>query len=92
MVGTVGRQGGHRWQGNHNDGGHGWQGNGDAAIAQVVMLPMTIAIALVTGLVAGTIAKKVTVLAPDLLFKDDSFFDVPSDFTSKVRRSVSLSL
>ena len=38
---------------------------------------MTISIAMVTGLVAGLVAKKITVLDGRLLFKDSTFFDVP---------------
>jgi hypothetical protein len=38
---------------------------------------MTISIAMVTGLVAGLVAKKITVLDTRLLFKDSTFFDVP---------------
>eukprot|EP00285_Hemiselmis_virescens_P007624 CAMPEP_0173383260 /NCGR_PEP_ID=MMETSP1356-20130122/5816_1 /TAXON_ID=77927 ORGANISM="Hemiselmis virescens, Strain PCC157" /NCGR_SAMPLE_ID=MMETSP1356 /ASSEMBLY_ACC=CAM_ASM_000847 /LENGTH=623 /DNA_ID=CAMNT_0014338039 /DNA_START=120 /DNA_END=1991 /DNA_ORIENTATION=- len=56
------------------------KGNGDAAIAQAVIAPMTIAIALVTGLVAGAVSKKVTHLDIELLFKDDTFFHIPDDF------------
>jgi len=56
------------------------RGNGDAAFVQAVSAPMTISIALVTGLVAGLVAKKITVLDRKLLFKDSTFFDVPADF------------
>jgi len=55
-------------------------GNGDAAIAQLKIAPMTIAIALITGLCAGAVAKKITHLDLELLFKDDTFFHVPDDF------------
>jgi hypothetical protein len=43
------------------------RGDGDAAVAQLVIGPMTIAIALVTGLVAGTVAKKITSLDRHLM-------------------------
>jgi len=56
------------------------EGNGDAAFAQAVIAPMTIAIALVTGITAGQISKKITHLDRHLLFKDDTFFHVPDDF------------
>mmetsp|Transcript_10903 Transcript_10903/g.21915 ORF Transcript_10903/g.21915 Transcript_10903/m.21915 type:complete len:617 (+) Transcript_10903:185-2035(+) len=55
-------------------------GDGQAAFAQTVIAPMTISIALVTGLVAGSVAKKITHLDRALLFKDDTFFHVPDDF------------
>lgn len=56
------------------------KGTGDAAFVQLVSAPMTISIAMVTGLVAGLVAKKITVLDRRLLFKDSTFFDVPEDF------------
>ena len=34
----------------------------------------------ISGLVAGLVAKTVTVLDRKLLFKDSTFFDVPEDF------------
>mmetsp|Transcript_26548 Transcript_26548/g.63459 ORF Transcript_26548/g.63459 Transcript_26548/m.63459 type:complete len:616 (+) Transcript_26548:411-2258(+) len=61
------------------------KGQGDAAMAQIIIGPMTIAIALVTGLVAGTVAKKITTLDRHLMFKDDSFFHVPDDYNSETK-------
>merc|ERR1712216_622661 len=55
-------------------------GEGDAAYVQLMSAPMTISIAMVTGLIAGLVAKKITVLDRRLLFKDSTFFDVPEDF------------
>ena len=39
------------------------RGEGDAAYVQLMSAPMTISIAMVTGLIAGLVAKKITVCA-----------------------------
>jgi hypothetical protein len=49
------------------------KGNGDAAMAQAVIAPMTIAIALCTGLIAGAVSKKVGCVVWVLSFWDLEF-------------------
>mmetsp|Transcript_2553 Transcript_2553/g.8399 ORF Transcript_2553/g.8399 Transcript_2553/m.8399 type:complete len:485 (-) Transcript_2553:1097-2551(-) len=58
-------------------------GNGDAAFYQAVIAPMTISIALVTGMIAGTIANKVTTIEKRYMYKDNTFFQVPEDFQTQ---------
>ena len=67
---------------NHN------KGNGDAMRAQIYIGPMSVAIGLVTGTLAGLIAIKINRLEFKSMYLDDYFFSVPDDFyTTKVEKS-----
>lgn len=59
---------------NHNDG------NGDAVLAQLYIAPMSIAIGLVTGTMAGMVTQKIQRLQPKYMYIDTNFFLVPDDF------------
>ncbi len=59
---------------NHN------RGTGDAILAQLYIAPMSIANGLVTGMLAGLVAKKIQTIHPADMYLDSNFFNVPDDF------------
>mmetsp|Transcript_12872 Transcript_12872/g.35671 ORF Transcript_12872/g.35671 Transcript_12872/m.35671 type:complete len:635 (+) Transcript_12872:3-1907(+) len=59
---------------NHNNG------DGDAVLAQLYIAPMSIAIGLVTGTLAGMMTQLIQRLEPKYMYIDTNFFVVPEDF------------
>ena len=47
---------------------------------QIYIAPMSIANGLVTGMMAGLVAKKIKNVKPDEMYRDNVFYRVPEDF------------